>query len=91
MTCQQHKNFNFFNEACLSNLLINPLDGRNTKKLKTKTADYFVNTGILVKLFQKKPTSFFVKNSQITILFWVLVFSFMYLVLVYPMKRTLDS
>jgi len=35
--------------------MINPLDGRNTKKPKTKTADFLVNTGILVKFFQKKP------------------------------------
>ena len=35
--------------------MIDPLDGRNTKEQKTKTADFFVNTGILVKLFQKKP------------------------------------
>ena len=39
-------------------LMSNPLDGRNTKKTKkpkTKTADFFVNTGILVNFFQKKP------------------------------------
>ena len=38
--------------------MINPFDGRNTKILKNKknkTADILVNTGILVKLFQKKP------------------------------------
>ena len=43
--------------------MINPLDGRNTKKLKkqkTKTADFLVNTRILVKvdlipLHQLKP------------------------------------
>ena len=28
------------------------------------------------------------KNSKITTLFWVLVFSFMYLVSVHPMNRT---
>ena len=38
--------------------MINPFDGRNTKKLKnqkpkTKTDDFLVNTGILVKLFKK--------------------------------------
>ena len=60
--------------------MINPLDGRNTKKPKTKTTDFFVNTGILVKLFQKK--------AKIIILFWVLVFSFMYLVLVYAKDRS---
>ena len=32
----------------------NPLDGRNTKKPKTKTADFFVNTHISVIFFQKK-------------------------------------
>ena len=38
--------------------MIYPLDERNTKKLKktkTKPADFFVNTCISVKLFQKKP------------------------------------
>ena len=38
--------------------MIYPLHRRNTKKLKkpiTKTADFLVNTGFLVKLFQKKP------------------------------------
>ena len=42
---------------CSSNqtLLIYPLHGRNTKKPKTKTAYFFVNTRILVKLLQKKP------------------------------------
>ena len=34
---------------------INPLDGQKTKKPKTKSADFFVNTGILDKLFQKEP------------------------------------
>ena len=39
--------------------MINPLDGQNTKKPKNqkpkpKTADFFVNTGISVKFFQKK-------------------------------------
>ena len=40
---------------CLVVLLIYPLDSRNTKKPKTKTADFFVNTRISVKFFQKKP------------------------------------
>ena len=40
---------------CNLYLLTNPLDGRNTKKPKTKTADFFVNTHISVKFFQKKP------------------------------------
>ena len=47
--------------------MIYPLDSRNTKKLKNKTADFFVNTRILVKLFQKKAKiimSFFMKNSK---------------------------
>ena len=35
--------------------MIYPLDSRNTKKPKTKTADFFVSTRIFVKLFQKKP------------------------------------
>ena len=38
--------------------MVNPLDSRNTKKLKktkNKTADFFVNTRILVKLYKKKP------------------------------------
>ena len=37
--------------------MINQLDGRKTKKPKTKTADFLVNTGILVKLFQKSPNN----------------------------------
>ena len=39
-------------------LMIYPLHRRNTKKTKkpkTKLLIFFVNTGILVKLFQKKP------------------------------------
>ena len=38
--------------------MIYPLHGRNTKKLKNqkpKLLIFFVNTHILVKLFQKKP------------------------------------
>ena len=34
--------------------MINPLNGRKAKKQKTKTADFLVNTGILVNLFKKK-------------------------------------
>ena len=44
--------------ALKSKLMTNPLDGRNTKKLKktkTKTADFLVNTHISVKFFQNKP------------------------------------
>ena len=37
--------------------MIYPLDGRNTKKPKTKTGDFFVNTLISVNFFQKKPTN----------------------------------
>ena len=42
----------------LQNYMIYPLHGRNTKKLKNKKQKlliFFVNTRILVKLFQKKP------------------------------------
>ena len=38
--------------------MTNPLDGQNNKKLKktkTKTADFFVNTHIIVNFFQKNP------------------------------------
>ena len=37
--------------------LTNPLDGRNTKKPNTKTADFFVNTHISVKFFQKSQNN----------------------------------
>ena len=50
-----------------SSRIIYPLDGRNTKKSKAKAADFFVNTGISVNIFQKNP--------KITI---ILGFSFMY-------------
>ena len=33
--------------------MIYPLHRRNTKKQKTKTADFFVNTLILIKLLKK--------------------------------------
>ena len=64
------------------------MDGRNTKKTKkpkTTTADFFVNS-YFSQIFSKKvkiTISFFEENSKITILFWVLAFSFMYLVSVY--------
>ena len=50
-----------------SSRIIYQLDGQNTKKSKAKTADFFVNTGISVNIFQKNP--------KITI---ILGFSFMY-------------
>ena len=74
--------------------MIYPLDRRNTKKLKNQKLKCWVftnNSLILVKLFKKKPKYlhiFLWKNTKITILFWVLVFSFTYLVLVYPMDST---
>ena len=74
-----------------------PLDRRNTKKQKkTKTKCWLFtnNSLILVKLFKEKPKYYHIflwKNPKITILFWVLVFSFTYLVLVYPMDSTLLS
>ena len=45
---------------CLENntYMTYPLHRQNTKKTKKpidKTADFLVNTGFLVKLFQKKP------------------------------------
>ena len=58
--------------------MMNPLDGRNTKK--PKTANFFVTTHISVKFFQKK--------AKITISFWVLVFSFMHLVSVDAKDRS---
>ena len=70
--------------------LIYPLDSRKTKRPKTKTADFFVHTCISVKFFQKKPKwqyHLLWKIPEITILFWVLVFSFMYLVSVDPTDR----
>ena len=68
--------------------LIYPL---KTKKTKTKCRVFTNNSLILVKLFKKKPKYFLWKNPKITILFWVLVFSFTYLVLVYPMDSTLNN
>ena len=47
--------------------MIYPLDERNTKKLKPKPADFFVNTCISVKFFQKKEKItklLFMKNSR---------------------------
>ena len=47
-------------------VMIYPLDSRNTKKIKktkTKNADFFVNTRISVKFFQKKKS----QNNNITI------------------------
>ena len=63
--------------------MTNPLDGRNTKKPNTKTADFFRKHSYFSQIFSKKAKitlSFLEKNPKITILFWVLVFSFMYLV-----------
>ena len=46
-------------EVCENDIVLHfviyPLDSQNTKKLKTKTAVFFVNTRISVKFFQKKP------------------------------------
>ena len=56
---------------------------------------FFINNNrILVKLFQKKAKQqyfFYEKIQTITILFWVLVFSFMYLVSVYPTYKSFNS
>ena len=62
--------------------MINPLDGRNPKKPKIQTADFFVNIGILVKLYKKAKIiiSFFMKNSQNNNIILGFSFSFMYLV-----------
>ena len=71
--------------------MIYPFGSRNTKKPKTKTAHFFVNTHISVKFFQKKPKKqyhYVEKNPKITILFLVLVFSFMYLVSVDATDRS---
>ena len=56
---QQFDEFFEHFSLCTKNfkLLIYPLHGRNTKKLKTKTSDFFVNTHILVKLFQKSQNN----------------------------------
>ena len=64
------------------------------KKLKLKCWCFINNNHILVKLFQKKPKQqyyFLWKIPEITILFWVLDFSFMYLVSVYLTNRTIIS
>ena len=68
--------------------MTNPLDGRNTKKLKKQK--------LKLLIFSKKAKItihiiFSKKIQKITILFWVLVFSFTYLVLVYPMDSTLEK
>ena len=74
--------------------MIYSYDRRNTKKLKNQKLKCWVftnNSLILVKLFKKKPKYWHIflwKNPKIPILFWVLVFSFTYLVLVYPMDST---
>ena len=53
-----------------SGLMTNPLDGRNTKKLKnkkTKTADFFVNTGLFSQIVSKKAKIiiyFFMEKSK---------------------------
>ena len=47
--------------------MIYPLHGRNTKKPKTKTADFFVNTGNFSQIVSKKAKMiicFFMKNSK---------------------------
>ena len=63
--------------------MIYPLHCPNTKKLKkTKTADFLVNTGILVKLFQKKAkiNNFRKKSKNNNIIlgfgYWVFEFGF---------------
>ena len=45
---------NIVSEKKKTGLLSNPFDGRNTKKLKTKTADFFVNTGLFSQIVSKK-------------------------------------
>ena len=72
-------------------LLIYPLDCQNTKKLKTKMLSFYKQQSYFSKIVSK--------NAKITILFfyekqqkiWNLVFSFMYLVSVYPTDRTIKS
>ena len=77
--------------------MINPLDSPNPKKLKNqklKPLIFFVNTRISVIFFQKKSKQqyyFSRKIQTITKLFWILVFSFMYLVSVDPTDRSLVS
>ena len=47
--------------------MIYPLDGRNTKKLKTKTVDFFCKHPYFSQMFSKKAkitTSLFMKNSK---------------------------
>ena len=61
--------------------MIYPLHGRNTKKPKTKTADFFVNTGLFSQIVSKKAKIviyFFMKKSKNDNI--ILGFSFMYLV-----------
>ena len=54
---------------------------------KTKMLVFINNNRILVKLFQNNNI-IFNEKFQKTILFWVLVFNFMYMVSVYPTNRT---
>ena len=49
-----------------------PLDSRNTKKPKTKMLSFYKQQLYFSQIVSKK--------AKITIYFWVLVFSFMYLV-----------
>ena len=71
--------------------MIYPLHGRNTKKQKTKTADFFVKHSYFSQNIFKKAKIiiyFFMKNLKKPILSWVLVFSFMYLVSVDAKNRS---
>ena len=64
-----------------------PLDIQNTRKLKTKTKllSFYKQQSYFSQIVSKKN-----RNNKIPkILFWVLVFSFMYLVSVYPTNRTI--
>ena len=75
--------------------MIYPLHSRNTKKLKNqkpKLLIFFVNTGILIKLFQKKAKiiiPFFMKNSKNNNIILVLVLVFN-LCIWFQLKQRID-
>ena len=74
----------------LSKLVINPLDGRNTEKPKTKMLSFYQQQSYFSQIVSEKAkilTSFFMKKSKNNNI--ILGFSFTYLVLVYPMDSTL--
>ena len=68
-----------------------PLDSRNTKKPKTKMLSFYKQQSYFSHCLKKSQNIniiFLWKIHKITILFWVLVFSFMYLVSVDAKDRS---